>query len=780
MANNGSAIYQGFLARGFGPAQAAVMAGNAQQESSFNPAAWNAASQAGGLFQWRGSRLSALQGYAAAQGKDISDPDTQMDFAVHEMAGPEAGNVKSFLAATDVPTANAAFKRYLRYGPTEDGNRLGYSMAFAGTPKATTKAAPAPDVGGQLDAIFDAPPAETPAAAAPDPAVSQSLDSIFGPDVTPAAKPGTKEYAQQIQAEVNAGKPTPQPATAPPEWQPPDVMPAPLRAFSTNAVENIPLVGGLIQKQREATETPYQAAVYQSADQQAPVAATAGKVFGEVAPLVVAGGTGIGAKALGTAADYGLGTVGNLLARTAAGGLSSAAIAGGDTLARGGSMGDAGHNALMAGGLGAAAAPVASALGSVNGLIAKSAIGAGAGAAIGGGGTLLEGGSLQDAGQNALVGAGIGGAAGAGTSVVGTLANRLMQGGIPADAAALADKAVNKFNIPLGAADISSNPLVKVSKSVVDKMPFSGGTASNAGQNAAFTGAVAKEMGTDAKALTPDVMAATRDRIGDVFDSVAQRVPAIPADPQFQNDVLKAMQDAEGSLSADKLVPFNKQVDNIMASFGPGNAITGDQFLSLTAKNSMLSKAIANGGDIGNAASDLKDALYGAMQRAAPADVLPDLQRARYQWKVMKSVQDNVAKSVDGTLSPPTLMQSVVKNFPNMAYDGGGNMGDLARIGQRFLKAPGSSQTSERDFINHLVSGGGVVGMVAAPHIAIPSVAATIGTGAAAGAAMRSRWLANSLIRGPQPFDPIINNLTRGAVPAVSGPNPLVGPLQLQ
>jgi len=796
MAGNGLDIYSGLVARGFNPVQAAALTGNAQQESSFNPNAVNPTSGAYGLMQWLGPRRTALNNYAQSTGRSAADPNAQLDFIATEMNGPEAGNVKDFLTAPDVSSANAALKQYLRYGANEGGNRLQYSMAFAnggqGNSMAKSPVPPAqPDTSKALDDIFGAAPSApgTTSASQPvDAQTGQSLDAIFGPDAGPpaGARPGSAEYAQWAVQQAKAGNPLPQVSPPPPGVDISglqDPLSPQARAFASGAVDNMQLFGPMLKNLRNSLNTPQQQMQLDAEDRAAmaaqPVATGEGRVFGTLAPYLAISQLPGGNALMGTAADYGLGTAGNLAARTAFGGLSAASLEGGDTLARGGTPDEAMHNALIAGGIGAAAAPVASALGAAGGFATKTAIGAGTGAAIGGGATLANGGSLQDAGQNALIGAGAGAGVGAGASVVGTLANRLMQGGIAPEAATLADKAINQFGIPLGAADVSGNPMVKVAKSVVDKMPFSGGTTSNAAQSAAFTHAVANEMGTDATALTPDIMSATRDRIGKVFDSVATSVPSIPADTQFQNDVLQAMQDAEGSLGADKMKPFNNQVDNILKTFGSGNAITGQQFLSLTDKNSVLSKAIANGGDLGNAASGLKDALFGAMQRAAPPDVLPQLQQARYQWKVMRSIEDNVAKSPDGVLSPPTLMQAVVKNFPNMAYDGAGDMGDLARIGQRFLKAPGSSQTSERGVINNLLTGGGLAGIVTAPHIAIPALAGTLGASTAAGAAMRSRWLANSLIR-PQSFDPTMNMFTRAAVPAVTPPvqNALLGPPQ--
>lgn len=351
----GDDLYSGLIARGFGPAQAAALAGNAQQESSFNSQAWNAPYGAGGLWQWRGPRLQALEAFAQQQGKAVGDPDVQMDFLKQEMNGPEAGNSKAFLSAQDVPSANAALKGYLRYGDNESGNRLGYSMAFAG--KQPTQQG---DPSGALDAIFgpdqpaesSAAPNATPAAAQPDPATSQALESIFGPDASSGLPPvGTPAYVKAIAERMKEGKPVPQPATPPPGIAtPPDVIPDWLRAFTSHTVESIPVAGAGARAARNTLIGPGAEAQMEGIEQQAsntaPAAAVAGNVFGAVAPLALAGTTGIGARLLGMS--------GGLPARIGMGALSSGAISGADTAARGGTTQQVTQNALTGAAVGGA------------------------------------------------------------------------------------------------------------------------------------------------------------------------------------------------------------------------------------------------------------------------------------------------------------------------------------------------------------------------------------------------------------------------------------------
>ncbi|WP_019930922.1 phage tail tip lysozyme [Nocardia sp. BMG111209] len=94
------------------PAQAAGIVGNMQTESSFNTGAWNSAEGALGLCQWEGGRLSALKAYAKAQGKPITDWQTQVDFMMSEMHGGESQAWSALQSAGTPAAAAAAFDQY--------------------------------------------------------------------------------------------------------------------------------------------------------------------------------------------------------------------------------------------------------------------------------------------------------------------------------------------------------------------------------------------------------------------------------------------------------------------------------------------------------------------------------------------------------------------------------------------------------------------------------------------------------------------------------------------
>jgi hypothetical protein len=126
----GDEIYKGLLDRGYAPVQAAALAGNIAQESGFNPSALNQGEGANGLLQWRLDRWRGLQDFAKARGTSPNDANTQLDFIGAELAGPEKRNSTAFFGAPDLASANAALKRYIRYGDQSEGTRLANAQGF--------------------------------------------------------------------------------------------------------------------------------------------------------------------------------------------------------------------------------------------------------------------------------------------------------------------------------------------------------------------------------------------------------------------------------------------------------------------------------------------------------------------------------------------------------------------------------------------------------------------------------------------------------------------------
>lgn len=783
MANNlqgdtGRRVFDGLIARGFPPVHASVLAGNIQQESSFNPAAWNPKESAGGLLQWRKDRLDNLLNYAATTGRAADDLDTQLDYLVEEMLGnygTEGGKGAAFLSAKDPESANRALKGYIRYGDNSEGQRLKYALGYV------PKEAPAnrlvadagafvnPSFSGEMPGVpapSQAPlPAPAPLAfeqpAAPvDVPLSNSDDDLlraFFPDegVPLTANGGSVVDDDLLKAFIPDGAPS----TALDDYRKyVDEHGIPGQgalAFADQAIEAIPIAGPSIKEGLEAArgwlgETASNLtggaiggtradmdAFADAAVRGAPIEAGVGQAFGTVAPIAALGMTPVGGAMLGTA--------GNLLTRTGMSAASSGVIGGLDTLARGGTDEQAGQNALLAGAVGGAV-PL------------------------------------------------VGGAVGAGI-------NRLLSG-TSQNVAELARLATDRYGIPVGPGQISENPMIRYADSAVNKLPFSGGTVSNAQQQTAFNRAVANTFGENADTITPDVMTAARNRIGSEFDRVAQATTT-RADPTFDNEMLTIIGNAQQALTEQQVGPLMRQFDAIVGKFQQGGgAIDGQVYQELTKRGAPLDVAMQSADPgIRQFARQMRGALDGALERSAiPADV-DALRQARQQWWALKTIEDLAEKAPAGDISPALLMGAVRGNLDTMAYGGGGDLANLARIGQQFLKQPPSSGTAERLAIGNLLTKAaapaGILGLALNPG-AIPMAATTAAFGVpayltaarGAGSLLRSPGLANRLIDNSLgvaqavPTAPTTGNVLMRSVPPAfmprdAGGNPLLAPSAL-
>lgn len=330
----------------------------------------------------------------------------------------------------------------------------------------------------------------------------------------------------------------------------------------------------------------------------------------------------------------------------------------------------------------------------------------------------------------------------------GAAANALV-GHVDPNTAQLAATARNAFGIPIGTGELSSNPSIRFANSVVNKLPGSGGVAHREEMQTNFNRSVAQTFGEDAPSITPQVMARARDRIGNVFEGVAQRTPVIHADPQLATELRQTIHDAQATMTPGEVEPLIRQVHNIASLVDPHTqTITGEIYQNLTRRGTPLDRAMQSPNpNIRNAARDIRESLDGAMERSAPQDVIDDLRQARAQWRNLRTVEPLVAKAPTGDISPALLQGRVNTSFKGThgaAYGGGGDLKTLSDIGQRFMKEPPSSGTSERGLIMHLLGGAGAggIGMLSGE---LPLKAALLAAGGTAGSALLGRGVGSGL-----------------------------------
>jgi hypothetical protein len=364
--------------------------------------------------------------------------------------------------------------------------------------------------------------------------------------------------------------------------------------------------------------------------------------------------------------------------------------------------------------------------------------------------------------------------AAAGAGMAGSALENAVIGGISKPDAELGQLALNKYNIPIGAPDLTDNSMIRIGADQAGKLPFSGARPAAADKQAAWQGAIANEMGSPgATSFTPDVMNAARGRIGQVFNDVAQNTSIPPEQTaQLVQTLDRISNDATRVLQPGEITPLQNQIDDLKSTIAQnGGTISGDMYQRLTNSKSLLSKLEGQNSNSADFAGDVHDALDDALARSAdPADQ-DALSQARYQYRLMRTVDQLSAGSRTGDISPAGFMQKVLTQsrkfdapLGGMAYTGGGNVGELARIGQ-LMRAPPQTGTADRMLVNLMAAGGtGAIGALAAN----PTMALTVPGGLAAnrlmGNYLRSAGTANRLIGA--------------ALPDISTPNPLMTGLQ--
>ena len=349
-----------------------------------------------------------------------------------------------------------------------------------------------------------------------------------------------------------------------------------------------------------------------------------------------------------------------------------------------------------------------------------------------------------------------GNVAGVAATGAGTGAQRVLRGAVsdvsPADAA-LGLAARQKYGIPIDANDLSSNSMYRIAADQASKLPFSGAKAAADAKQSAWQGAIATEMGEPGtKAFTPDVMDRARTRIGAVFDNVAKstNIDTASTDTLTNVDLPKIETDMGQILPTNEMAPIKAQLDNIIDVASKGNGtISGDSYQALTRKGAPLDRAESSADpNVRYVAGQIRDALDDAFARSAsPADQAA-LAQARYQYRVMRTVDPLAAGSRDGSISPDGFMQKVLtasRRFDSptggVAYTGGGNIGELARIG-KLMRAPPQTGTADRAAINMLALGGSVAPAFLNPAYAV-GVPAVLALNRGGGAYLRSNFLAN-------------------------------------
>jgi hypothetical protein len=361
-------------------------------------------------------------------------------------------------------------------------------------------------------------------------------------------------------------------------------------------------------------------------------------------------------------------------------------------------------------------------------------------------------------GESRVARAGASAALGAAGQGVASAAGGLARGAIAkADpyTAQLADKA-RQLGVQLGVPNISENPLVRTLASQMERLPFSGaGKRFNANQEA-VNREVGKAIGIpDAKRITPDVFADAKTRIGNQFNALSAR-NNLSLNTQHVADVKQVVDEAGRLGGAEFGASVRNWANDLFSRVDANGSIPGAAYKSFDSK---LGKAMASGGEKSYYLGQLREVVRDAMDSSISAGDRAAWQAARKQWAALKTIEPLVAKSPNGNIPPSQLMGRVTADGAGksrMAAGNGGDLGDLARVSQRFLKDAPNSGTADRLLVNGAIGGG----LLGAQQMGVidPQTALMLGGGLLANRGLLKALNSRALTAGE---GPAVNGLAR-------------------
>lgn len=412
----------------------------------------------------------------------------------------------------------------------------------------------------------------------------------------------------------------------------------------------------------------------------------------------------------------------------------------------------------FAGGLGGDVALMAAPLSRVGALSkgGQYAASAGAGAGFAGLQPVMEG---EDRGTNVLLGGALGAAGQKGANALNALGQRAAQAITPEMRALY--EAAKARGIQLTPSQISDSKGLKFLQSQLSRLPLAG-AGRGAEQRAAFNRQIAKEIGEDADAVTPEVYARAKARHSAQFEDLTQR-----NNLKVDQGLMRKLADIEAEarlVGGDALSGVRAAIEDLMGrsqTSAAGAIIPGRSYQAFDSQLGGITK-------LGTPASHFVGKVRSAVRSAMDDSISPAdkeaWQQLRREYGNRKTIRDLVAKGDGGELSPAQLMGRVTANNygkESMASGTRGGLGELARIGQR-LKEPPTSGTAER--MASMATGAGAV-------VNLPLTLGALLGGRAAQRGVDSGILARFLMRrgrgqGAQFLSPYV----RGGLPGIGVP----------
>jgi len=325
--------------------------------------------------------------------------------------------------------------------------------------------------------------------------------------------------------------------------------------------------------------------------------------------------------------------------------------------------------------------------------------------------------------------------------------------------------------VPLSAGQEVGSRNLQFIENQASKLPAGDFISPNptANQRPAFTQAVLRRAGINAEAATPDVLADANTRIGGEIGNITGS-HTVHFDPQYSRDIYSTAANYGRNLTPDQ----KQIVGSYLTDLGQTARLSGEQYQTV---RSQLGRRIrAENGPSGDKEfqqaligiqSALDDAAERSMTRAGATDDVQALRQARQQYANQLTIEDAVARSGEagakGEINASSLAAATKAAVGKRQYTRGvGDMNDIARAGDAFIRPLPDSTTAQRAALP--AYGASIVGgyQFAGPYGAAATAAAPAVGGALVNSRLAQAYFRNQLLPEGQ-------RLPLGAIPGLLG-----------
>lgn len=316
-------------------------------------------------------------------------------------------------------------------------------------------------------------------------------------------------------------------------------------------------------------------------------------------------------------------------------------------------------------------------------------------------------------------------------------------------------KILRDASVPIDVAQATGSQFLTRLKAALNDNPFTVGKEAEfaAQQQTAYNKAIAKTMGEEAEAITPDIIQNAKNRLGNVYDELYGKYGA-KISGQVYKDLRGILDDAMVTLPDQEKVIVQRIYEDIINKASANRSVlNGNQY---QAQKRILDRLIAQNSNVSHYASDIKDTLLSGLKNSIKnSEDIALLKKTNTQYGNMKKIEDVVLKNEQGNISPSLLSNSLAtKSKRNALYAEDRELANLARAGKDILqsKTPNSGTMARMAAQAAPALVGGAVYGLSQGDLKSAAEGATLGFAAPklAQLALKNPTIANYLERGIQ------------------------------